>query len=192
MNMQKWKLLSAMLLAGMAVFMMTSIVAAAPASTSSAQINRLSDDPLDQIVTDTLPTTHPVGIIIALYFNIPYTQVMTLHDEGFGFGTIARAYLTAQQSNGALTPEQILAMRQAGTGWGQIKKQYGIAPGGNGLGTIMRDHGTPQPPSGSPDNGKQSKEKGKVDKGGSPGSAPCPGNSCNAPGKTKPGQGPKK
>ena len=70
---------------------------------------------------------------------------MELHESGFGFGTIARAYLTAQQSNGALTPEQILAMRQAGMGWGQIKKEYGIHPGGNGLGTIMREHGTPQP-----------------------------------------------
>jgi hypothetical protein len=192
MNMQKWKLLSAMLLAGAAVFMMTSIVAAAPASTSSAQLDRISDDPLDQVLTDTLPTTHPVGIIIALYFNIPYTQVMALHNEGFGFGTIARAYLTARQSNGALTPEQLLAMRQAGTGWGQIKKEYGIHPGGNGLGTVVRDHGTPQPTVQLPDDNRQNKEKGKDDKGGNSGPAPCPGNSCNAPGKTKPGQGPKK
>jgi len=194
--MQKWKLLSAVLLAGVAVFAMTSMVMAAPASTTGAQINQAYDDPIDSVLTDTLPMTHPVAAIIAFYFNIPYTQVTALHAAGFGYGTIARAYLTAQQSNGALTPDQILAMRQAGTGWGQIKKEYGIHPGGNGLGTIVREHGTPQPaaqpPDGPPDDSKQNKEKGKVDQGGNSGPAPCPGNSCNAPGKTKPGQGPKK
>lgn len=190
------KLFIAIVLAGVAMLMMTGLVLAAPASTTGAQLDRVYNDPIDSVLTDTLPTTHPVAAIIALYFNIPYTQVTALHDAGFGYGTIARAYLTAQQSNGALTPEQILAMRQAGTGWGQIKKDYGIHPGGNGLGTVMRGHGTPQPtvqpPAGPPDDKQQNKEKGKVDKGGNSGPAPCPGNSCNAPGKTKPGQGPKK
>lgn len=190
--MKAWKLFSAVILAGVAVFMMTSMVVAAPASANGVQTNRVYDDPLDSVLTDTLPMTHPVAAIIAMYFNIPYTQVIALHNAGFGYGTIARAYLTAQQSNGALTPEQILAMRQAGTGWGQIKKEYGIHPGGNGLGTVVRKHGTPQPaaqpPSVLPDGGKKNKEE----KAGSPGPAACPGNSCNAPGHTKSGQGPKK
>jgi hypothetical protein len=192
-----WKLFIAVVLAGVAVFMMTSMVVAAPASANGVQTHRVYADPLDPVLTDTLPMTHPVAAIIAFYFNIPYTQVMALHDAGFGFGTIARAYLTAQQLNGALTPEQILAMRQAGTGWGQMKKEYGIHPGGNGLGTIVRQHGTPQPPAPqppaqSPNVPPDGNKKGKEDKGGNPGSAACPGNSCNAPGHTKSGQGPKK
>jgi hypothetical protein len=182
-----WRLLLAVALAAVAVLLMTSIVVAASASTGGVQTNRVYDDP-DPILTDTLPTTHPVGIMIAVYFNIPYTQVMALHDEGFGFGTIARAYLTAYASDGALTPEQVLAMRQAGVGWGQIKRDYGVHPGGNGLGSIMGNkHATPQPEPTTP-----SPEVGSGKHGSS-----CPGNSCNAPGqqklpKVKPTKAPKK
>ena len=160
--MRTWKFGVAVLLATLAVLLMTSIVVAAPAAVSGVQANQVYDDVPDSILTDTLPTTHPVGLMIAIYFNIPYTQVVALHAEGFGFGTIARAYLTAYASNGALTPEQVLALRQAGVGWGEIKKDYGVHPGGNGLGSIM-----------------SKKEQG-------PGDSNCPGNSCNAPGQQKP------
>ena len=192
--MKPWKIIFVFLVSSLAICLMAGVVAAAPGTAAVVNSVRSSDDAL--ALTDTLPLTHPVASLIALYFNIPYTHVLELHESGFGFGTIARAYLTAQQSNGVLTPEQLLAMRQAGTGWGQIKKEYGIHPGGNGLGTIVQEHGTPQPaaqpPDGPPDDSKQNKEKGKVDQGGNSGPAPCPGNRCNAPGKTKPGQGPKK
>jgi len=177
--MKTWRLFLAVALAAVAVMLMTSIVVAAPASASGAQTNRVYDVPPDSILTDTLPTTHPVGIMIAVYFNIPYTQVMSLHDEGFGFGTIARAYLTAYASIGALTPEQVLAMRQAGVGWGEIKKDYGVHPGGNGLGSIMgKKHGEPQPdPTTTPASPELKHDQN------APG---CPGNSCNAPGQQKP------
>lgn len=192
--MKPWRIIFVLFVSSLAMCLLTGVVAAGPAADAVVNPVRSSDDAL--ALTDTLPLTHPVASLIALYFNIPYTHVLELHESGFGFGTIARAYLTAQQSNGALTPEQLLAMRQAGTGWGQIKKEYGIHPGGNGLGTIVRQHGTPQPaaqpPDGPPDDSKQNKEKDKVNQGGNSGPAPCPGNSCNAPGKTKPGQGPKK
>ncbi len=173
--MKTWKVFLAVAMAVVAVVLMTSIVMAAPA-TGSAQVNGMYDDP-DPIITDTLPVTHPVGIIIALYFHIPYTEVMTLHDEGFGFGEIARVYLTAQASDGALTPEQILAMREDGMGWGQIKKQFGVKPGGNGLGSIMGNKPITEPTSSGvePGNGN-----GNGNGGG------CPGNSCNAPGQQKP------
>ena len=166
--MKTWRLFLAVALAVVAVLMMTTIVIAAPASTGSVQVNRVYDDP-EPVLSDTLPTTHPVGIVIALYFNIPYTQVMELHDDGFGFGEIARAYLTAYASDGVLTPEQVMEMRLAGIGWGQIKQEYGIHPGGNGLGSIKGNKPQPEP-------------------GVQPGNnAPdCPGNSCNAPGQQKP------
>jgi hypothetical protein len=134
------------------------------------------DDPLGSTLTDTLPTTHPVGIAIAVYFNIPYTQVVALHDGGLGFGTIARAYLTAYASNGALTPEQVLALRQAGVGWGEIKKDYGVHPGGNGLGSIM----------GQKPDADAAATIAPPKKGQGQGGANCPGNSCNAPGQQKP------
>src|SRR5512143_2375809 len=135
--MKTWRIVAAVMIATTAVLLMTSIVVAAPAVASGVATNGVYDDPPEPTLTDTLPTTHPVGIVIAVYFNIPYTQVMSLHDEGFGFGTIARAYLTAAASNGVLTPEQVLALRQAGVGWGVIKKDYDVHPGGLGLGSIM-------------------------------------------------------
>ncbi len=168
--MKAWKLVVAVMIAALAVLLMTSIVVAAPASASGVQTNQVYDDPPGSTLTDTLPTTHPVGIVIAVYFNIPYTQVVALHDEGFGFGTIARAYLTAYASNGALTPEQVLAMRQEGVGWGEIKKDYGVHPGGNGLGSIMGK--------------KHDGDATAIEQGG--GGSNCPGNSCNVPGQQKP------
>jgi hypothetical protein len=167
--MKTWKLFLAVALAAVALLVMSSIVIAAPSAANNVPVNRAYADP-EPVLTDTLPTTHPVGIFIAVYFHIPYTQVMQLHDEGLGFGEIARIYLTALVSGGALTPEQILAMRQDGVGWGQIKKDYGIHPGGNGLGSIKGNQpdNTVTPPNGDPE----------------PGS--CPGNSCNAPGQQKP------
>jgi hypothetical protein len=180
--MKPWRLLLAVALATVAVLVLTSFVVAAPASTPGVQTDRVYADP-DPTLTGAMPMTHPVGIAIALYFNIPYTQVMALHDQGFGFGTIARAYLTAAASQGALTPTQVLALRQAGMGWGQIKQDYGVHPGGNGLGSIMRQKpDAPQPKPASPAPAKVKPVQYTSN---------CPGNSCNAPGQNKPAKGPK-
>jgi hypothetical protein len=176
--MKIWKVTGVLLVTGAAICLMAGVVAAAPASTNSVKADRMNGDP---IVTGTMPMTQPVAAAIASYFNISYTEVISLHETGYGFGVIARVYLTALRSNGVLTPTQLLDMFQAGMGWGQIMKQYGVHPGGNGLGSIMRQHGVQapvvQPPvSHEPSNGNL-------------GSTTCPGNSCNAPGHNK---GPKK
>jgi len=158
------------------------MAAAAPAD--SILDARVMPDPMAAPVpTTTLPITHPVGLAISLYFHIPYTQVMGLHASGIGFGVIARAYLTARASNSALTPEQVLALHQGGMGWGEIAKQYGVRPGGHGLGSIMSGHAN-----------QGGSTSGNTGPGGSlgSGSTNCPGNSCNAPGHNKPGKGPKK
>jgi len=66
-------------------------------------------------------------------------------------------------SEGELTFEEVLALHQSGLGWGQIGREYGIQPGGNGLGSIMRNS--------SDDD---------TDDSGS-----APGNSGNAPGRNR-------
>lgn len=179
--MKTFKLFTTLGLALIAIVLMAGVVGAAPAESVAAAPVYNIEGP-EPPLTDTLPTTHPVGIVIAIYFNLPYTEVMQLHDEGFGFGSIARAYLTALYSDGALTPEQILAMREDGMGWGQIKKDYGINPGQNGLGVIMRSKPaapavTVEPPQNN-GNGQGQNQN-------------CPGNSCNAPGQNKPEKPPK-
>lgn len=95
------------------------------------------DDPQDDgTETDTL---HPVAQRLAETFDVPYEEVMALHESGIGFGVIGRAYLTAEASDGDLTFEDVLELHQSGMGWGKIKHEYGIHPGGNGLGQIMRN-----------------------------------------------------
>ena len=169
--MKTWKLFLAIAVAVVAVLLVTGMVIAAPGSTTGAQTSLVFDSP---ILTGTMPMTHPVGSAIALFFNIPYTQVMALHDEGFGFGTIARAYLTALASGGVLSPTQLLEMRQAGVGWGQIMHEFGVHPGGNGLGSIM-GHKHDSPP---PEPSLVAPAEMNLGTNGSS----CPGNSCNAPG----------
>ena len=158
-----------------------SVVLAASAESSGAArpdvAMRLNQEPPPTDVPTPTLTIHPVGAAIAKFFDIAYTDVMTLHESGVGFGVIARAYMTAKFSDGQLTPEEVLELFQSGTGWGQIMKEYGVHPGGKGLGAIMRGHKEGKPPSGdAPD----------------PADKSCPGNRCNAPGHDKTGKGPKK
>jgi len=160
-----------------------SVVLAASAESSGAArpdvAMRLNEEPTPtptDVPTSTL-TIHPVGTAIAKFFGIAYTDVMTLHESGVGFGVIARAYMTAKFSDGQLTPEEVLELFQSGAGWGQIMKEYGVHPGGKGLGAIMRGH-----------------KEGKLPSDDTPDPADnsCRGNRCNAPGHDKPGKGPKK
>lgn len=130
-----------------------------------------------EVPTSTQPI-HPVGAAIAQALDIPYADVMALHESGVGFGVIARAYMTARFSGDQLTGEEVLALFQSGVGWGQIMQEYGVHPGGKGLGAIMRGRpkGVEPPTVGS----------------GSPGSPSCQGNSCKAPRQKSGGRGPKK
>jgi len=143
-----------------------SVVAAAPAGTVSTTAPIMAGT-----ITPTSSFTHPVGLAISVYFSIPYTSVMSLHDSGVGFGVIARAYLTARFSNGVLTPSQVLNLHESGVGWGQIMHKYGIHPGRKGLGSIMGGH--------TPGDGSVPSTPGNS------GDLPCPGNSCNALGHNK-------
>ncbi len=125
---------------------------------------------------------HPVAVAISNTLHVPYSRVMELRDMGLDFGVIARVYLTAQYSDGQLTPNDVLALFQSGMGWGQIAKEYGVHPGGKGLGAVMghkqKNPTDPEPPAAqAPDPGKK----------GGPGDK-CPGHSCDSPGQNKPGK----
>lgn len=188
------KLMLAMASGFALTFVLVGMTFAAP-STATYPANRnllgpmiTSTVTITPVPTVTVTHTQPVASVIALYFHLPYTEVLALHNSGVGFGVIARAYLTARASNGVLTPTQVLDLLQSGMGWGEIKKQYGVQPGGNGLGAIMSGRAAPILTPGATSGGP----------GVSNGPAPsnftpvCPGNSCSAPGHAKPGKGPKK
>lgn len=165
MRLIRWAVVSLMALAFAGIVVGVVAAAPLPARTLNAIDNAASITaiPLGEEITPTLPITklNPVGLAISKFFSVPYTEVITLQQSGVGFGVIARAYLTAKASNGTLTPQQLLQLHQSGVGWGQIMMQYGITPGGKGLGAIMGKH------AGNGNGGKPS----------------CPGNSCKAPGK---------
>jgi hypothetical protein len=95
--------------------------------------------------TGDVVSTHPVAEAIATYFEVPVEDVIALHQDGLGFGEIARAYFLALElsadgdASNDLTAQQILALHQGGLGWGQIVAQLGL-PHSNSqrnLGMIM-------------------------------------------------------
>ena len=135
----------------------TSAALAAPGQSlsSAAQPVALFDEPITNTdeISSTTPTTHPVAAAIASHFSgvfstpTTYAGIMALHEEGLGFGVIAKAYFAAQklQEMGMLdiTPQVLLDEFSAGTGWGRIMKEYGLRPGqgrGSNLGAIMSGH----------------------------------------------------
>jgi hypothetical protein len=102
----------------------------------------------DLISTTTLTETQPVAQAIADFFGVSVTEVLTLHQEGLGFGEIARAYFLARElaADGDpandLSAALVLAMHQGGMGWGQIVASLELPQGNSGrnLGLIMRGH----------------------------------------------------
>jgi hypothetical protein len=105
-------------------------------------------------LTSTTSHTHPVAAAIAAYFShsdvfttpVTYAGIMALHEEGLGFGVIAKAYFAAEKLG--IDPQVLLDAFAAGMGWGQIMKENGLHPGragrGGSLGDIMSGHGNSQ------------------------------------------------
>ncbi|MCC7446050.1 MAG: hypothetical protein IT324_01475 [Anaerolineae bacterium] len=69
---------------------------------------------------------HPVATRLADAFGVSYDEIMGWHCKGYGFGSIAKAYLLAQKTGKAAA--EYLNMRDKGIGWGQIKKESGVDP----------------------------------------------------------------
>ena len=92
-----------------------------------------------------IAANHPVAEAIGDYFGVPTEEILDQHQEGLGFGEIARAYFLARElaadddPSNDLSADAILDMHQAGAGWGQIIQTLGL-PNGNrarNLGQIM-------------------------------------------------------
>jgi hypothetical protein len=72
--------------------------------------------------------THPQGTRLAERYDVPYDEIMEWFCNGFGFGEVNRAYSLSQKKS--MSVEEVFALREDGLGWGQIKKQLGVKPGG--------------------------------------------------------------
>ncbi len=99
---------------------------------------------------------HPVATALADYFEVEYDEIMSLHESGYGFGNIAKAYFFGDQLG--LDP-QVLLTDAKGSGWGNVLKENGVHPGSVGKGhdkksdvTEQTDEaGQPQHGGGKPD-----------------------------------------
>ncbi|HML24464.1 MAG TPA: thrombospondin type 3 repeat-containing protein [Aggregatilinea sp.] len=79
---------------------------------------------------------HPVATALAAEFDLDYDVVMGWHCQGFGFGEIARALLISEQSDGT-TPDDLLAEKAGGLGWGEIVKEYDVQPSSLAPGRVI-------------------------------------------------------
>ncbi|MCB0172460.1 MAG: hypothetical protein KDJ97_18085 [Anaerolineae bacterium] len=97
---------------------------------------------------------HPVAAAIAEYFDVPYDEIEGLHEDGYGFGNIAKAYFFAEKLNAMnidmedatlVTPADLLSEAH-GSGWGNVLKDNDIHPGavGNGHGKKADRFGQPE------------------------------------------------
>jgi hypothetical protein len=96
-------------------------------------------------IEPTLTVTHPVGLALATHFVVSYTEIMDWHQQGLGFGGIAKAYFLADELGAGTTVTGVFSLKLTGTGWGPIFKEYGLSPSGRNrsLGQVMsgRGHG---------------------------------------------------
>ncbi len=109
-----------------------------------------------------------VASAIAKHFGVGVDAVNRLHQQGLGYGEIARAYALAQMSGKSVS--DLLALRASGQGWGEIAKPLGVSLGQveDTVGRIVRAekekrNGTPTPPGNS---GEHRKDGDKGNKEG--------------------------
>jgi hypothetical protein len=107
----------------------------------------LFNDPITDTdsISPTVGFSHPVASAMAQFFGVDYTEIMTLHQQGLGFGVIAHAYFIAETAG--ISATAVIAEFQSGMGWGAIMKEYGWHPGrGQNLGAIMSNKDQAGPP----------------------------------------------
>ena len=86
---------------------------------------------------------HPVASEMARYFELDYEQIKTLHDEGAGFGNLAKALFLAQQMEDTDSFVEFVNDIDL-NGWGQVKKGEQVGRVGS-VGSIMRYAKKPAP-----------------------------------------------
>ncbi|HWQ04742.1 MAG TPA: DUF5666 domain-containing protein [Longilinea sp.] len=68
----------------------------------------------------------PTGMKLAQLYGVPYEEIMGWFCKHYGFGEIDLAYTLARASD--KTVAEVFAMREAGMGWGNIKKELEPIP----------------------------------------------------------------
>lgn len=90
-----------------------------------------------------------MGLALATFFDVPYYEIMDWHEDGIGFGNVAKAYFVVKLlGDEDLTVEHVLDEKLSGTGWGQVMKALGLSPSSKdkNLGEVMSGHGDDDEP----------------------------------------------
>ena len=90
-----------------------------------------------------------MGLALATFFDVPYDEIMDWHEDGIGFGNVAKAYFVVNLlGDEDLTVEHVLDEKLSGTGWGQVMKALGLSPSSKdkNLGEVMSGHGDDDEP----------------------------------------------
>jgi hypothetical protein len=117
-----------LLTAGAAVAAGSTGEAMAPAGRMNGALTGGSDLSATSAISHTEQVTggQMIAGCLAAFFDVPMTDVVTLHSEGYGFGEVAIAYFLASDSG--LTLEEILELREGDMGWGEIAQMLGLPP----------------------------------------------------------------
>ena len=92
---------------------------------------------------------HPVAARLVGNFEVPYDVIMDWFCGGFGFGEIKMALQIS--TTAGVSPDELLQMKANGTGWGVIRKGFGLIgqpdwgddPPGKGNRKPFKNHGRP-------------------------------------------------
>jgi hypothetical protein len=80
------------------------------------------------------PQQNPVAAYLAGLTGLSYEEVVALQKDGNGLGNIGRAHLFSEATGIPL--EEVLQLAKE-MGWGNLYKEHGLHPGGNGLGSLV-------------------------------------------------------
>ena len=75
---------------------------------------------------------HPVAKALAHRLGVGYEEIISLHQQDYGFGQIIKAYTLAGQLNNKTAQAVLLEARQVG--WGQLLQDNGLHPSAAGQG----------------------------------------------------------
>lgn len=127
-------------------------------------------------------STHPMVSRLSERYGVDEVKIRGWFCSGFGFGEIMLALQTA--STTGLTPDEYLAVRGSGLGWGQIWKMDGLVLAeSDALPPGQAKKNNPDAAPGNSGNAPGHNQAGEETTSTS--SEDCPGNSCNAPGQNR-------
>ena len=125
---------------------------------------------------------HPVAANIADTYGATYEEVIGYFCEGYGFGEIMLAYMTAGSTEPPTRVADLLEQKGQGNGWGKIWKAMGLI-GNERDGGAAPGHGRGKPDwAGKPDHANGATNNPGHGNNSSQDNN-CPGNSCNNPGR---------